>query len=215
MLAIAAKLRWTLHHVAIRVQLLLSQRCSLPGGATIMTQIRFRFDREKMIAILALFASRVPDLDAMKSAKLFYFLDKRHLLRYGRPITGDAYFGMSHGPVPEQAYDIIKAALTKEHRDRTYPRFVAKSAPDMDVLSESDVEVIEEVLKEYGHLSAWKLRDLTHQEPEVKESDEELKKTHRRSVPIPLVRFFDPERDKSIRASVEATQSDRDSATLV
>jgi len=194
-----------------------------------MTQIRFRFDREKMIAILALFASRVSDLDAMKSAKLFYFLDKRHLLRYGRPITGDAYFGMSHGPVPEQAYDIIKAALRKENpilppdlaayldvdRARTYPRFVARAAPDMDVLSESDVEVIEEVFKEYGHLSAWKLRDLTHEEPEVKESDESLKKTDRKSVPIPLVRFFDQERDQSMRASVEATQSDRDFAALV
>lgn len=193
-----------------------------------MTQIRFRFDREKMVAILTLFASRVSDLDALKSAKLIYFLDKRHLVRYGRPITGDDYFGMSHGPVPEKAYDIIKAALSKQTPvlppdlaqyldvdfDRQYPRFVAKAAPDMDVLSESDVEVIEEVFNEYGRLSAWKLRDLTHEEPEVRESDEALKKTNRKSVPIPLIRFFDPERDKSIRASVEATQSDRDFAKL-
>ena len=82
----------------------------------------------------------------------------------------------------------------------------------MDMLSESDVEVLEEILAEYGHLSAWALRDLTHKEPEVRESDEKLKKTQSKSVPIPFARFFDATRDGKILASVEATQVDRDFA---
>src|SRR5215472_9081648 len=103
-----------------------------------MTNIRFRFDREKLVAVLTLFASRMKDIDALKASKLLYYSDKRHLLRYGRPITGDSYFGMSNGPVPEQSYDIIKAALKKtpvippdlaEYLDvdvsYRYPRFVA------------------------------------------------------------------------------------------
>jgi uncharacterized phage-associated protein len=187
--------------------------------------IRFGFDREKTIAILTLFASRVADMDALKCSKILYFADKRHLLRYGRPITGDNYFGMDHGPVPEKAYDIIKAALNKNPKvppdfaeflgvdaSSKYPRFVAKAAPDTDVFSVTDVEVLEEIFKEYGHMSAWKLRDLTHEEPEVKESDEALKHTTKKSVPMPFANFFDPERDKNIRASVQATQSDRDFA---
>src|SRR5258705_13384540 len=80
-----------------------------------MPNIRFSFDQDKLTAVLTFFASRVDDLDALKSAKLLYFADKRHLLRYGRPILGDNYFGMDHGPVPERAYDQIKAALDRKH----------------------------------------------------------------------------------------------------
>jgi len=189
--------------------------------------IRFRFEREKMVAVLAFFASRVSDVDVLKSAKLLYFADKRHLLRYGRPITGDNYFAMDHGPVPEQAYDIIKAAL-QPHKPELppdlakylavdtsskYPHFLATAAPDMDAFSDSDVEVLEEIFNEYGRFAPWKLRDLAHDEPEVKESEEELKRTKKKSVPIPFAKFFDSERDKKMRASVEATQSDRDFAS--
>lgn len=193
-----------------------------------MSNIRFRFDREKLVAVLTLFASRMTDVDVLKASKLLYYADKRHLLRYGRPITGDDYFGMDHGPVPEKSYDIIKAALTKGavvppdlakylgvDASTKYPRFVAKSEPDMDVLSETDVEVLEEVIREYGGFTPWKLRDLTHEEPEVKESDEKLKHTSKKSVPIPFAQFFDSERDKSMKRSVEAAQSDRDFANLL
>lgn len=191
-----------------------------------MTNIRFRFDREKLVAVLTLFASRMKDVDVLKASKLLYYADKRHLLRYGRPITGDDYFGMDHGPVPEKAYDIIKSALNSvmppdlaQYLDvdasTKYPRFVAKAEPDMDVLSETDVEVLEEVVCEYGKFSSWQLRDLTHQEPEVKESDEKLKQSNKKSVPIPFAQFFDSERDSSMKRSVEAAQSDRDFANLL
>lgn len=194
-----------------------------------MTNIRFRFDAEKLAAVLAFFASRgVTDLTALKSAKLLYFADKAHLLRYGRPILGDNYFGMDHGPVPEKAYDVIKAALTKTPRlephlaayldvdtAAKYPCFVGKRSPDLDVLSESDVEILEEVVSTYGKMTPWALRDLTHQQPEVKESDAKLATSNKRSVPIPYDRFFDAERDKSIKASVESAQSDRDFAALL
>jgi uncharacterized phage-associated protein len=192
-----------------------------------MPNIRFSFDEDKLTSVLTFFASRMDDLDALKSAKLLYFADKRHLLRYGRPILGDNYFGMDHGPVPERAYDQIKAALNRNHSvipahfaqyltvdiSAKYPRFKAKAAPDMDVLSDSDVEVLEEIVSEYGHLSSWALRDLTHKEPEVQESDERLKKTQSKSVPIPFANFFDATRDRKMLASVEATQDDRDFAT--
>jgi uncharacterized phage-associated protein len=192
-----------------------------------MTKIRFRFDQEKLAAVLAFFASRgVKDLDVLKSAKLIYFADKAHLLRYGRPIMGDSYFGMDHGPVPERSYDQIKSALNPKNSviaphlaeylavdlKRKYPQFVAKRPPDLDVLSESDVEILEEVLAKYGGMTPWQLRDLTHHEPEVQESDAQLAKSKVRSVPIPYERFFDPDRDKSIRASVDSAQADRDFA---
>lgn len=193
-----------------------------------MRHIHFRFDPEKLVAALALFASRgVNDLDAMKSAKLLYFADKAHLLRYGRPILGDDYYGMEHGPVPTASYNMIKDALSPEgveaspsllssyldvDRSGKYPRFLAKAEPDLDALSPSDVEVIEETLRRYGKLSAWDLRQLAHQQPEVQYADEQLSRSHRGSVPIPFQLFFDREQDKPILSAVEDAQEDRDFA---
>ena len=37
-----------------------------------------------------------------------FFADKEHLLDYGRPITGDSYVAMEHGPVPTSTRDILK-----------------------------------------------------------------------------------------------------------
>ncbi len=37
--------------------------------------------------------------DAHKVFKILYFADQKHLVNYGRPITGDTYVKMQYGPV--------------------------------------------------------------------------------------------------------------------
>src|SRR5437763_15889947 len=130
-----------------------------------MTPIRFRFHPEKMVATLTFLAQRVSDLDAMKAVKLLFFADKAHLRKFGRPILGDAYYGLEHGPVPAATYEAIKqvfsggagevsddtvsALLEYLDVDRTAdrPRFIAKKDPDIETLSPSDIEVLQETLK--------------------------------------------------------------------
>ncbi len=66
-----------------------------------MTDIRFRFQLPKVINALAYFASHgIRDLTKLKAAKLLYYVDKYHLLKYGRPVIGDHYVCMDFGPVP-------------------------------------------------------------------------------------------------------------------
>jgi len=66
-----------------------------------------KFEYEKFIACLTYFAKHCPDLTKLKLAKLFYFLDKYHLLNYGRTILGDNYIRMDLGPAPSIAVDIL------------------------------------------------------------------------------------------------------------
>lgn len=143
-----------------------------------------RFKPEKLVHALAFFsAAGVPDLTKLKAAKLLYFADKEHLLSYGRPILGDVYFCLPYGPVPSVALNEMGDAIDKmevEDPDRTllreylevkkgfwnpYPIFKAKRKHDPDVFSESELEVLDRVTREYGNRTARQLVDLTHAEP--------------------------------------------------
>jgi uncharacterized phage-associated protein len=152
------------------------------------SRITFRFDPEKFANALAFLAKRVRDLDKLKAAKLLYFADKYHLVRYGRPIIGDRYHSLDYGPVPSKALDIMNQTIhdvppvatrqplrnlleryievDKAHR---YPRFRAKRSPDLDVFSESEIEALEHTLAEYGDKSGVELVNISHREPAWKE----------------------------------------------
>src|SRR5258706_5031900 len=73
-----------------------------------MSELHFKFSLTKFIqAIVFLSRSGVSDLTKLKAAKLLYFADKEHLLRYGRPIIGDVYYALNLGPLPSQADDFL------------------------------------------------------------------------------------------------------------
>jgi uncharacterized phage-associated protein len=194
-----------------------------------MMTIRFRFRPEKMVATLTFLAQRVSDLDAMKTVKLLFFADRTHLRKYGRPILGDTYYGMDHGPVPSATFDVIKEAFYQTGRDVSTdtmnllaeyldvdrggdrPRFVARQAPDMDWLSASDIEALEETLQQLGTRNALDLRTLAHEQPEVQYADNLRRTSRRGSVPIPFKLLLDQEDSESLEA-VEDAQEERDFA---
>lgn len=192
-----------------------------------MTQIRFKFDPEKLVQSLAFFASRgVDDLDTLKAVKLLYFADREHLLMYGRPILGDDYYCMKNGPIPTNALSQIQDALsstpTGDHdalfeeylgvdRAHQYARFTSKKEPNLDVFSTSDLEVLDRVLNTYGSKSAWSLRDLAHLDECVRRADEERIARNVGSVRIPFELFFIGT-DSKLLPLVEADQENRDFA---
>jgi uncharacterized phage-associated protein len=154
-----------------------------------LRRITFSFDPEKFANVLTFFAERVTDLDKLKAAKLLYFADKYHLVRYGRPIIGDRYHSLDYGPVPSKALDIMNETIhdnrpiaTKRplrsllkrfvgvDRAHHYPRFRPKRSPDLDVFSESEIEALEHTIANYGRESGVELIKKTHREPAWKET---------------------------------------------
>jgi uncharacterized phage-associated protein len=92
-----------------------------------------------------------------------------------------------------------------------YARFRLKRAPDLDVFSSTDIEVLEAVLTEYGAKSSWTLRDLTHLDECVKIADKERLARGVGSVRIPFELFFSGTESKLLPL-VEADQDNRDFA---
>jgi uncharacterized phage-associated protein len=132
----------------------------------------FQFDKEKAIEALLYVAPRVRGGDMYTTLKLLYLADKCHLHRYGRFIFGDRHWRLQYGPVPSGAYDLVKEARGENFgRDAQAIRALLNvqgnslhptREADRDVFSKSDLECLDEAIRESGTLSFSQMRALTH-----------------------------------------------------
>jgi uncharacterized phage-associated protein len=201
-----------------------------------MSEIRFSFNLQKLIHSIAFFSAKgVSDLTKLKVAKLLYYADKEHLLRYGRPILGDVYYCLQYGPVPSVALNEMDDALQApevagDHVDERqfeavlsvkrpflsgHPRFVARSGYDEGVFSKSEIEVLDNVSSKYGSKSASELVKLTHLEPTWTIPNATRAPGSR--APIPYSLFFEgaPAESQEMLALIEEEQKERDEFNAV
>jgi hypothetical protein len=119
----------------------------------------FRFDAEKALETILYVASKAK-ADKYATLKILYLADKLHLERYGRFISGDYYNALEDGATPMLSYDLIEYADGNKHQffeagvrealqvgtDASKHDLVPRRAPNLDALSESDVECLNEIL---------------------------------------------------------------------
>ncbi|MCH7936254.1 MAG: SocA family protein [Proteobacteria bacterium] len=145
--------------------------------------IRFRINWQKALEALVWLANEKPGVTFYYVVKLLFFADKAHLQKYGRPVIGDRYIAMPHGPVPTIVYNMLKqdAFLAPDILDATassleinytgHPSIKAKRKVNMDHFSETDLECLREALEQYGDMPFSRLRKITHAEPAYIEAD--------------------------------------------
>jgi uncharacterized phage-associated protein len=108
--------------------------------------------------------------------KMMYLADKLHLERFGQFIAGDSYSAMKEGPVPCLTYDLMKH-LRGGKQEIAGANYIAefltyeaghqlrlKREPDLDELSESEIECLEEVVSLYKKFGKWGVYDMSHDE---------------------------------------------------
>ena len=133
------------------------------------------FDKNKGLEVLVYIFQSIDNM--YKALKVAFFADKLHLSRYGRTICGDRYIAMENGPVPSTLYNLIKKVRGDELYDygsdfedqlnRSF-EFVAKNtitplrSPDVDLLSNSDIECLDEAISRIKHLSFSQIKKLSH-----------------------------------------------------
>jgi uncharacterized phage-associated protein len=133
--------------------------------------VKFKLDPEKVVNALAYFSSKCTGTTKMKVCKLLYYSDKEHLLRYGRPITGDKYVRMQWGPTPSAGLNLLRGTAPT----RLKAMFQAKvsvhgnevrnlTSADLNVFSRSDIQVMDEIVERYGRMTAAQLSKLSHKE---------------------------------------------------
>jgi uncharacterized phage-associated protein len=139
--------------------------------------IRFNFDERKATAATAFLLDLASgDMEYLRLIKLLYFADRESLDTLGRPITGDRYVSMRHGPVLSQVYDLIKRVIFgmkvqggpwAEYIEGTGRYGVRlKKAADLGALSEAELDVLRDVFERSRARDRWDLRDETHELPE-------------------------------------------------
>jgi uncharacterized phage-associated protein len=136
--------------------------------------ISFTFKPRKFAVVVAYLAQRRPGITKKELCKIIYFADKEHLLRYGRPITGDRYYALEQGPIPTRGLNAINASaifpeddaeVAKYGRLRGWTFEWNGNPPDLKALSRSDLTVLGDVFGQIGHLPAWRLEERSHEEP--------------------------------------------------
>lgn len=131
-----------------------------------------RFDEDKALAvILYLIKKAGGELDLYKLVKMAYFADKTHLHTWGRTITGDCYGRLPHGATPSSFYNMIRSirGASEWHRDLSVffqmkrENVVGSTVlPDLDELSDSDIEILDQVFEENINLSFNELKRKAH-----------------------------------------------------
>jgi len=140
-------------------------------------------DKEKTLQSLLYICSKAPLTDLIHILKILYFAELHHLEKYGRLICGNTYARMQFGPVPSEAYDILKAINGK--RDNYFsttnptlidealkmlrvetinqvPQFYPTMKPKEEIFSRSDIESFNWAIQEVGTLDFPALKDKSH-----------------------------------------------------
>jgi hypothetical protein len=134
------------------------------------------FNFKKAVQALNYFAIRCGgDLNKMKAIKLIWLSDRFHLRNYGRTITGDSYFALPNGPIPSATRDILESYLIPDSSIEysslfieTIDRYTFCSISEIDfkVFSKTDIEVLDLIYNNFGHLNHFELSELSHLFPE-------------------------------------------------
>jgi uncharacterized phage-associated protein len=114
--------------------------------------------------------------------KSLFMADTSHLNAFGRPVTFDNYSALEFGPVPEEAYDMLKptypwwrvgadaAPWTREQFRGNAYRFTNTRDANLRALSETDQKALREGLRYVLDAGFGGVVDRTHQHPAYKEA---------------------------------------------
>ncbi len=131
---------------------------------------------ERKLAELIVWAGHLmakdPAAGSTKLNKVLFYADFVHHRRYGRPITGVEYQKLQHGPAPRRLRpvrdelarrgDIVvqQEPLFLHTIDRTVPQ----REPNLEIFSETEREVITEVVRQLDTMNAADVSSMSHEE---------------------------------------------------
>ena len=150
----------------------------MEDNSAVQYAARYTPNTAKAVEVIVWLANQRPGIDIYHVVKSAFVADKNHLIRYGRPITGDDYEADVYGPrgrciwglLRHQPFELL--ALDSNGADLPF-RVVdeekwavhADREPNLRLLSRSDVECLQAALTAVADLSFDELVEMTHQDP--------------------------------------------------
>ena len=93
----------------------------------------------------------------LKMQKLVYYAQGFALAILGRPIFVENIEAWMHGPVVPELYQLFR-----QYGNQPLPQ--PKEDWDLQIFTEEEKNLLNNVYETYGQFSAWRLRDMTHEE---------------------------------------------------
>ena len=129
--------------------------------------------------------------------KVIYFSDKNRIVNVASTMYKETYFAMNYGPVPSVAYDILRDARGTNNPpvfglqenpfvfdEEGSSMIYATREPNLNYLSEGDIQCLDKCIKMYGQMDYNTLKDISH-----RQSDYQWAREHsdgQKTVNIPL-----------------------------
>ncbi len=139
----------------------------------INNEIKFKFNEKKTTQAVTLFLKKNDrTMSYMKLIKLLYLVDRQALRLWERPLTGDIYFSMKHGPVLSNVLDIINNGEDPDDNSYWYKYITApsnykvklkKDLPILDALSKRELELINELDGKFKDFDQWDMVKICHE----------------------------------------------------
>lgn len=92
----------------------------------------------------------------LKAQKLLYYAQGMSLAKLGFPLFKDDFVAWQHGPVIPALYEELKEFGSRQ--------IELNEGVDVRKFSDEEQKLLVGVYKTFGQYSAWKLRDMTHNE---------------------------------------------------
>lgn len=133
------------------------------------------FEQEKIIQVVLYILNRTGGIDYYHVFKIIYFAEMKHLAKWGHRILSDEMRAIDYGPVPTKLYDAVKGKNAPQTRLADLLReaiafagedapnvLLAKGPADMDYISASEAEALDESIAENANLTFGQLKEKSH-----------------------------------------------------
>ncbi|MFA8298653.1 MAG: Panacea domain-containing protein [Hyphomicrobiales bacterium] len=98
--------------------------------------------------------------------KLIWLSDRIHLNKFGRMVLQDNYYAMKNGPIPSRAMDLSRKSQEDLFEVSEYIITSLVESFDKRFFSKSDLDVMEQVWKDFGEKDGFILSEISHKFPE-------------------------------------------------
>lgn len=130
------------------------------------------YEDQRIKEVLLYILSKTGVVDYYHLMKILYLAERQHLAKWGEKITSDDYYALPHGPVPTRIYDSLKNVKEGKKSflsdvivvDKDSPNVTPLRTPDMDYLSKSEIEALDNAIAKNIVKSFAELEQMTHDE---------------------------------------------------
>jgi uncharacterized phage-associated protein len=115
--------------------------------------------------------------------KLLYFSDFNFYELYEKPLTGETYRRIDHGPAPTHITEVL-TSLKKQNKVRhirinyfghVQDKYIPAVDPDLSKLMAEEIKTIDEVISKLSDMNATQISEYSHEDIPFKSSSEREK----------------------------------------